>query len=70
MPTDATFFIRETTESGHILFELWRRSCDSYGECWDSLLAEASTRTDARALLQHYAALERHRFQPTEGVGE
>jgi hypothetical protein len=55
----ATFHIRQSAEGGKTFFEVWRRSCDSYGECWESLLAEADTRVEAGELLRHYAGLER-----------
>jgi len=52
------FHIRQTTENGQTFFEVWRKVCDCYGECWESLLAEATTRAEAKELQQHYADLE------------
>lgn len=59
MPT--TFQIRQTSENGTTYYEVWRKACDCYGECWESLLAEATSRPEARELQQHYAKLEEER---------
>jgi hypothetical protein len=57
-----TFHIRHTEEQGKTHFEVWRKSCDSYGECWESLLAEADNRTEASELLQHFVKTEEERL--------
>lgn len=54
----AAFLILEASENSQAFFEVWRRSCDSYGECWKSLIAEANTLSDARELVKHYQAIE------------
>jgi len=65
-----TFSVRETAENGKTFFEVWRRSCDSYGECWESLLAEADTRPEAGELLRHYAKLEEQHLATPERRSE
>lgn len=62
-----TFSIRQTAEKGQTYFEVWRRACDSYGECWESLLAEATTRPEAMELLRYHSAEEEKRVAKTNG---
>ena len=59
--SEVTFSIRESHDNGRILFEVWRRSCDSYGECLESLLAECDTRAEARKLQSQYATSEKQK---------
>lgn len=53
--------IQESVENGNTYFQVIRRTYDSYGECWEAMLAEADSRADARELLQHFATLEQER---------
>jgi hypothetical protein len=64
---NVTFHIRQTEERGQTFFEVWRKSCDSYGECWESMLAEADNSTDARDLLQHFVKTEDERQARVKG---
>ena len=59
--SDVTFSIRQCYDNGRILFEVWRRSFDSYGECWECLLAECATRAEARQLQSQYATSEKQK---------
>jgi hypothetical protein len=63
--TTTTFNIRVSAENATTYFEVWRRTCDSYGECWESLLAEATTRPEAVELMRHYESLESQRRHQT-----
>jgi hypothetical protein len=54
-------FIRESHENGKTYFQVFTKSCDSYGECWESMVAEADNRQDAREYQRYFAKLDEER---------
>lgn len=54
-------YIRESQEGGKTYFQVFGKTCDSYGECWDAMLAEADNRQDAREYQRYFAKLDAER---------
>jgi hypothetical protein len=61
MSATRSVYIRESNENGKVYFQVFGKTCDSYGECWEALLAEADNRQDAREYQRYYAKLDEER---------
>lgn len=61
MAVARSVYIRESNENGTVYFQVFGKTCDSYGECWEAMLAEASTRADAREYQRYFAKLDEER---------